>query len=97
MDTLIQANIFFFISSLSVIIFTFFLVLLVIKLRKLVITVNSLVEKLKNTSDQMSEEAKELVDDIKQSPIFRLIFPRRKKVVKKPISGADSRVVRRKV
>ncbi|MDQ5901344.1 MAG: hypothetical protein QG580_59 [Patescibacteria group bacterium] len=97
MDTLIQANIFFFISSLSVIIFTFFLVLLVIKLRKLVMTVNSFVEKLKNTSDQMSEEAKELVEDIKQSPIFRLIFPRRKRVSQKPVSGADSRVVRRKV
>lgn len=97
MDTLVQANIFFFITSIAVIAVSFFVVLLLIKLRKLVNQVNLLVEKLRNTSDQMSEEAKELVEDIKQSPIFRLIFPRRKKVVKKVTPGADNKVIRRKV
>ena len=79
MDTLVQANIFFFITSLAVVFVSLFVILLLIKLRQLTKSVSLLVEKLKDTSDHMSEEAKDLVEDIKQSPIFRLIFPRRKK------------------
>jgi len=79
MDTLIQANIFFFITSISVIAISFFVVLLVIKIKKLVSSLNDLVDKLKNTSDYVGDEAKEIMEDIKQSPVFRFLFPRRKK------------------
>lgn len=93
MNTLIQANIFFFISSLSVLVITFFVVLLLLKLRRLVGTLNILVEKLKDAGDYVGDEAKELMEDIKQSPIFRLFFPRRKKS-KKPEA---TKIVKRKV
>lgn len=97
MDTLVQANIFFFISSISVIAVSFVVVLLVLKLRKLVISLHVLVDKLKNTGDYVSDEAKELVEDIKQSPIFRLIFPRRKRSFHSTKEGSAPTKIRRKV
>ena len=97
MDTLIQANIFFFITSIAVIAISFFVVLLVIKLKKLVTSLNDLVDKLKNTSDYVSDEAKDLLEDIKQSPIFRFIFPRRKKRTSDQTEKTATPKTRRKV
>lgn len=97
METLVQANIFFFITSIAVLVISFFLVVLLIKLRRLVSSVNTLVEKLKNTSDFMGEEAKDLIDDIKQSPIFRFMFPRRKKRATSDIIKTTPPKLRRKV
>ena len=97
MDTLIQANIFFFITSIAVIAISFFVVLLVIKLKKLVASLNYLVDKLNNTSDYVSDEAKDLLEDIKQSPVFRFIFPRRKKRSQADPARASISKPRRKV
>ncbi len=97
MDTLIQANIFFFITSISVIAISFFVVLLVIKLKKLVSSLNDLVDKLKNTSDYVGDEAKEIMEDIKQSPVFRLLFPRRKKKASDHTEKTQASKTRRKV
>ncbi len=97
MDTLVQANIFFFISSISVIAVSFVVILLVLKLRKLVGSLHVLVDKLKNTGDYVSDEAKELVEDIKQSPIFRLIFPRRKRSSHSAKEALAPNKIRRKV
>ncbi|MDQ5883356.1 MAG: hypothetical protein QG654_269 [Patescibacteria group bacterium] len=97
METLVQANIFFFITSLSVIAVSFFVILLVLKLRKLVGSLHLLVDKLKNTSDYVGEEAKDLVEDIKQSPVFRLLFPRRKKRSSSESEKTSSSKTRRKV
>ncbi len=97
METLVQANIFFFITSIAVLVISFFVIVLLIKLRRLVSSVNALVEKLKNTSDYMGEEAKDLIDDIKQSPIFRFMFPRRKKRVASDAVKTVPPKIRRKV
>lgn len=101
MDTLIQANIFFFITSLAVIAVSFFVVLLLIRLRRLFKSLNNLVDKLNNTADFVSDEAKDLMSDIKESAAFRFIFPKSKK--RKRSSAEDSqdksspRKIRRKV
>jgi len=79
MDTLIQANIFFFITSLVTVVLGVFLVLVLIRLKKLFKSVNQLVDKLNNTADFVSDEAKDLLSDIKQSAAFRFIFPKKKK------------------
>ncbi len=79
MDTLIQANIFFFITSLAVIVISIGVLLLVLKIRRLVISLNELVERLKSTTDYVGDEAKDLMEDIKQSGIFRMFFPKRRK------------------
>ncbi len=97
MDTLIQANIFFFITSISVIAISFFVVLLVIKIKKLVSSLNDLVDKLKNTSDYVGDEAKEIMEDIKQSPVFRFLFPRRKKKASDHAEKTTASKTRRKV
>ncbi len=98
METLVQANIFFFITSLAVIAVSFVVVLLVLRLRKLVKSLHQVVDKLRDTTDYVGEEAKDLVEDIKQSPIFRLFFPRRKKASRTAQeSGTIDRKPRRKV
>jgi len=97
METLIQANIFFFITSISVLAISFFVILLVIRLRKLVGSLHDLVDKLKNTSDYVGDEAKEIMEDIKQSPVFRLLFPRRKKRPSPPGEKSTTLKTRRKV
>jgi hypothetical protein len=97
MDTLIQANIFFFITSIAVIAISFFVILLVIKLKKLVTSLHGLVERLKDAGDYVGDEAKDLMEDIKQSPIFRFLFPRRKKRSLSDLTKSASTKTRRKV
>lgn len=97
MDTLIQANIFFFITSIAVILITIMLLLLLIKLRKLVISVNDLVDKLKNATDYVGDEAKDLIEDVKQSFIWRFFFPRTKKRALRSENSPQTKTLRRKV
>lgn len=97
MDTLIQANIFFFITSVAVIAVSFFVILLVIKLKKLITSLHGLVEKVKDAGDYVSDETKDIVEDIKQSPIFRFLFPRRKKRSTSDPARASISKPRRKV
>lgn len=101
MDTLLQANIFFFITSLAVIVVAFFVTLLLIRLRRLFKSLNQLVDKLNNTADFVSDEAKDLISDIKESAAFRFIFPKkkRKKHSSTETSGdrPPARKIRRKV
>lgn len=77
MPNLIQADIFFFVTTLAVLAISFFVVLLLIRLRALARTLHRLVEKLSNVTDYAGEEAHELLQDIKQSSLFRFFFPRR--------------------
>ncbi len=101
MDTLMQANIFFFITSLAVVVVSFFLVLLLIRLRSLFKSLNNLVDKANNTADFVSDEAKDLISDIKESSVFRFLFPKQKKR-RSPLNDtttikSPSKNIRRKV
>lgn len=78
-QTLIQANIFFFITSVSVIFLVIALLVLFFKVSQLVSSLRSLVQKLENMTDYATDEAESLVEDIKESFIFRLFFPKAKK------------------
>lgn len=79
MPNLIHANIFFFVTTLAVVVITFFIVLLLIRLRALAKTLHRLLEKVHSATDQATEEVHEIVEDVKQSSLFRFFFPRRSK------------------
>jgi hypothetical protein len=85
METLVQANIFFFISSLAVIAISIGLIILIIKIHKLVSALDILINKFKNMTDYASDEAEDLIEDIKESFIFRLFFPKTKRKSKKNV------------
>jgi hypothetical protein len=79
MQTLLQANIFFFITSLAVIFITIGIIVLFFKIGKLVSSLKKLTDKLQSMTDYATDEAESLVEDIKESFIFRLFFPKSKK------------------
>ena len=79
MDTLMKANIFFFVSTIAVIVFTLVLVLLMIHVMRFFSSLRLMMKKIELAAGEMSEDAKEMLEDIKQSFIFRLLFPHKRK------------------
>ena len=73
-----KSDIFFFITSISIIIFTIFLVIVGIYIVKIVKNFSHMSETLKNTVDDADVELREMSEHVRQSAIFNFIFGRKK-------------------
>ncbi|MBP6060842.1 MAG: hypothetical protein KA515_02495 [Candidatus Pacebacteria bacterium] len=82
MDTLLHADIFFLITSIAVVFISVFMVValyyFILPLRRL----NKLIEKLEVNIQNAGEEVEEMVGQVRESFIFNLLFPRKKKRTK---------------
>lgn len=85
METLIQANIFFFISSIGFIIITILLSVVLFYFIKAGKNLSILSEKLQESFDNSEEFILELKERLENNPILNFFFPliKKKKVVKK--------------
>lgn len=79
MDTIYQANIFFFISSVGFIIFFTLIAIALIQLIRLLKNVNAMAEKVEGNIETISEEAKDMVLEFRDSPVMGFLFGRRRK------------------
>lgn len=78
MNTLIQADIFFFISSIGFGILFILLVVLLIMIVRFFGRLTALVQKIEHHVDDVGDEVKELIVDLRDNALFSFIFGKKK-------------------
>lgn len=78
MTTLIHADIFFFIASIGFIILTALTSVLMYYLIGILRKVKAVSETIGHNMEGMSADAKEFVDDVRGSGVYRLLFPHKR-------------------
>lgn len=79
MNTLIESQVFFFISSVG---FVFLWLLTAIFLLYLILitkTFYQLIKKLEKNLDKIGDTTKEMIEDVRDSTVFHLLFGKKKK------------------
>ncbi|MFA6272937.1 MAG: hypothetical protein WC673_00360 [Candidatus Paceibacterota bacterium] len=89
MESLLKADIFFFISSIATIVFTILISVLLVYLIKAGKNLYKLSETLKSSYDDSEEFISELKERLEDNMVFRMFFPpiRKKRISK---SNSDS-------
>jgi len=83
METLIHADIFFFITSIAVIILTILLCICLYYLSGALKNFRDITDTLKANVENASDHFEELIERVEENAIFRFIFGGNKKSVKK--------------
>jgi hypothetical protein len=78
-QTLIHADIFFFISSLGFVLVTLVILVGLFYIIRILQGVRRITDKIEAGIDTVGEDAKELVSDLRESMAFRMLFGGRKK------------------
>lgn len=78
MNQLLQSQIFFFISSIGFIILGILAAILLFYLIRATNTFSRLVEKVEKDIDKIGDTTKEMVEDMKDSMLFRFLFKKKK-------------------
>lgn len=78
METLLKADIFFFITSIAVILLTLFVLIVLYHLIKILKDVEFISDKLQKGTAFATDNLEELVNNINQSSIFKFIFGKKK-------------------
>lgn len=74
MHEFIKMDIFFFVSTIAVVAITTGVVMLMIRLTGLIAALERLSDELKDKAGDIGEEAEEILEHIRESFVFRLIF-----------------------
>lgn len=83
MGTILKSEIFFFISSISVVLITVIFVIVGFYLIRIMRNFSHISETLKKTVDGAASSLEEVGDNIKESTIFKFFFGKKKKDIKK--------------
>lgn len=83
MANLVHADIFFFISTIGFIIFGIMFIVLLYKIIKIADTLSRITKKVESGIDTIGDTTKEVIEDMKDSLLFRFLFKGRKKKTKK--------------
>jgi ABC-type multidrug transport system fused ATPase/permease subunit len=75
MDTLMKADVFFVITSVAVVIFTIFFIIIATHIVRFFGSVNRIIRTIEDKAGDVTKEAKEALVDIRESFLFRLFFP----------------------
>lgn len=78
MDSIIHADIFFFITTISVVILTVFFSIIAFYLVRIMRNFSHISETLKDGVDNASDELREMSEHVRESPVFSFIFGRKK-------------------
>ncbi len=82
MNTLMQSQIFFFISSIGFIILSILVAILLFYLIRIGKIFSGIAEKLEKDINNIENSIKEIVEEIRSNSILNLIFKRKKKTKK---------------
>jgi len=83
MESILKSEIFFFISSISVILITVIFIIFGFYLIKIMKNFSEISKSIKNTVDGATSSLEEVGDNIKESPIFRFFFGKKRSKSKK--------------
>ena len=79
MDTIIHADIFFFISSIAVVIFSVLLLVAIYYLRETLQNFRDISRILKNGVNNASEKVGDVFSDVEDSIVYKFLFGKKKK------------------
>ena len=79
MDTLVKSDIFFFIASIAVVVWTLGMLIVGYYLVRIVRKTEILIAKVESNIDQTSDEMKGFVSDLRESFIFKLLLKNKTK------------------
>lgn len=74
-----QSQIFFFISSIGFIILGILSVLVFMYILYILNSFSKILKKLEKNIDSIGDETKEIIEDIRDSSVFRFLFPHKRK------------------
>ncbi len=79
MTSLLQMQIFFFISSIGFIIVAALVIILLVKVISISNTFHKMVKKVEHDIDTLGDTTKEMIEDIRDSVFFNFLFKGRSK------------------
>lgn len=79
MDAILQSQVFFFISSIGFVILGILSAVLLIYLIRATNSFSKIMEKVEKDIDVIGDTTKEMVEDMKDSMIFRFLFKKKKR------------------
>jgi predicted Zn-dependent protease len=79
MDSILQADIFFFISTIAVVIFSVLLLIAIYYLRETLQNFRDISRTLKNGVNNASEKVGDAFSDVEDSMVYKFIFGKKKK------------------
>ena len=79
MNTLMQSEVFFFISSVGFIILWILMAIFLIYLIRAMNSFSRMMNKVEKNVGDISDEAKEMVEDIRESTVFQFLFKKKRK------------------
>ncbi len=82
MDAILQSEIFFFISSVGFVFLWVLVAIFLVYLIRATRTFNRIINRIEKDIDQIGDTTKEMVEDMKDSMIFRFLFKKKKKTRK---------------
>ena len=83
MSTLMQSQVFFFISSIGFVLLWILLAIFLFHLIKITKTFSKIMEKAEKDINEISETTKEMIEDMRENRFFNFFFPKNKKHHKK--------------
>jgi len=79
MDGILQSQVFFFISSIGFVILSILLAILLFYLIRATKTFHKIIDKVEKDIDSIGDTTKEILEEVKDSFIFNLLFGKKKK------------------
>ena len=79
MDTLIKADIFFFVATLATVLLSCGILFVLVYLIRALQSMEDLANKLADNVDKTGESVKDMVDEVRESFIFSLLFKKKNK------------------
>lgn len=79
MNTFLQSQVFFFISSVGFVVLWIFVAILLFYLIRATKIFSKILEKAEKDIDEMGDMTKEMVEDIRDSAVFGFLFRKRRK------------------
>ena len=83
MSTLMQSQVFFFISSIGFVLLWILLAIFLYYLIKVTKTFSRIMEKAEKDINEIGDITKEMLEDMRQNAIFNFLFPKKKRSSKK--------------
>jgi hypothetical protein len=74
-----QSQVFFFISSIGFILLWILAALFLIYLIRAMKSFSRMIDKVEKNIDEISDTTKDLVEDVKESAVFRFLFKKKRK------------------
>ena len=83
MDTLLKADIFFFISSVGFLTLWILTIMFLFYLIRVTKTFSRIMNKIEKDIDNIGDTTKEMLEEVRDSTIFNFLFKRKKKPITK--------------